>query len=153
MTVYTDLLKLYNNVESTLVGKHSYLKFANNKKLNTLVPVFHQYVNAGVMINLDAKGELISVTPSTEYRIVSPTNLQASTRTGTAIAPQPLHDTSKYLFGTGAGFSAYIEQLKKWLDATDNPFIKAVYTYISKGTLQDDLTEEVSKIEEKKPTW
>lgn len=153
MTVYTDLLKLYNNVESTLVGKHSYLKFANNKKLNTLVPVFHQYVNAGVMINLDAKGELISVTPSTEYRIVSPTNLQASTRTGTTIAPQPLHDTSKYLFGTGAGFSAYIEQLKKWLDATDNPFIKAVYTYISKGTLQDDLTEEVSKIEEKKPTY
>ncbi len=57
------------------------------------------------------------------------------------VAPHPVFDQYGYLKGDGKKYDAYIEQLKKFSDfefATEQ--IKAIYQYVSKGTIASNLS-------------
>jgi CRISPR-associated protein Csd1 len=57
------------------------------------------------------------------------------------VSPNPVFDQYGYLKGDGKKYDAYIAQLKDFSDsefATEQ--IKAIYEYVSKGTIADDLS-------------
>lgn len=121
-----------------------------------LLPVSHSTANAQVEVTLSEDGEFCSAVPITDKKdsvTIIPVTEDSGARSS-GVAPHPFADKLVYIAGDYKEFvsgkradnqkyyQAYMEQLKTWNDSKNShPAVRAVYTYLSKGTLIHDLIE------------
>lgn len=116
-----------------------------------LLPIGHSTQNANIEVDLDATGKLLAARrlEKPEATIIPVTEDSASRTSGSR--PHPLFDKLQYLAadykqwgGTKgeASHSEYMQQLKEWVDSPySHPKVEAIYKYLNKGTLINDLID------------
>ena len=125
-----------------------------------LLPMAHSTQNAQIEVELNLRGEF------KEARIVEKRNAvtvipvtEDSGSRSSGIAPHPLHDKLCYVAGDYAKYcdkkkaeeyyESYIMQLKQWQKYSSNKVVNAIYLYLRKGCLIEDLIkDEVLEVDE-----
>lgn len=121
-----------------------------------LLPVFHSTANAQIEVAVSENGEFCSAVPISDKKdsvTVIPVTEDSGTRSS-GNTPHPFADKLLYIAGDYKKFvsgkradnqkyyQAYMEQLKEWNDSPNSHLaVRAVYRYLSKGTLLHDLIE------------
>lgn len=106
-----------------------------------LAPVGHIVTRANIEVTIDADGRFISACMADKDRkIIIPVTEESSGRTRSPAA-HPLCEQLGYLFKTDATkHSLYMQGLEKWVHSDhSHPKAVAVFRYMSKGTLREDL--------------
>ena len=110
-----------------------------------LAPVGHDLRNVDIEITLDKNGDYIQASKK-EGKIIIPVTEKSAGRTGTGIFPHPLCDQLCYVALAGKTnnekdkHKKYIDQLRAWsVSKYSHPKIAAVYNYIVRETILDDL--------------
>ena len=125
-----------------------------------LLPVAHSTQNAQIEVAISLRGNF------REARIVEKRNAvtvipvtEDSGSRSSGIAPHPLHDKLCYVAGDYAFYcdkkkaeeyyQSYITQLAQWQKNSSNEVVNAIYLYLKKGCLIEDLIEdEVLEVDE-----
>jgi CRISPR-associated protein Csd1 len=129
-----------------------YETYENALKLNLpdgdkLVPVSHTLQNAHINIVIDGEGNFRRAKVLLKEKIMLPATEQSAGRTS-GDAPHPLADKLQYVakdyiqFGGAkkSYFDSYEAQLFRWCESShSHPKIRAVYKYIKKGCVIEDL--------------
>lgn len=123
-----------------------------------LLPLCHSTQNAQITVDINSDGTIPQIDFANKVKkedavTIIPVTEDSSSR-GSGINPHPLADKLIYIAGDYSKYAdvkksdnsdyynAYIENLKKWCDSGSAPQeVKAVYTYLSKGTLIADLID------------
>ena len=118
-----------------------------------LLPVSHSTANAQIEVTLRADGTFVGAVQLTKeegLNTIIPVTEDSGGRTS-GICAMPLADKLIYLSGdysrfvnknNDAYFTAYIEQLERWKNSShSHPSVRAVYDYLSKKTLMQDLID------------
>ncbi|MDY5021459.1 MAG: type I-C CRISPR-associated protein Cas8c/Csd1 [Blautia sp.] len=122
-----------------------------------LLPVSHSTANAQIEVTLSENGDFVSAVRLEDKKdsvtIIPVTEDSGSRSSG--IAPHPLADKlvyiagdyGKYVVGKRSDnrdyYQAYMKQLKEWKDSGySHPAVKAVYEYLSRGELMQNLLAE-----------
>jgi CRISPR-associated protein Csd1 len=150
MTWLSNLYKTYEN------NTHA-IGIFEKKKNDTefaLIPVSHTTQSAQIEVSLDSNGNFASakVIEKSDASTIIPCTEGSANRTS-APSPHPLFDKIAYVAGDyekyggvvkkGSPHTDYMIQLKEWCDSSyAHPKVKSVYTYLSKGTLIEDLINE-----------
>lgn len=118
-----------------------------------LLPIAHSTQNAQIEIVIDLNGSFISArrVEKAEAVTIIPVTEDSGTRSS-GIAPHPLCDKLCYVAGdyeaycikkkAGEFYKAYRKLLEEWVQFGCHKYVKAVYSYIEKGTLIKDLVDE-----------
>lgn len=148
------LLNLYETYESNLdrVGE---TEKKHNEQEFTLLPISHttQYAHIEVEITEDGEYHSGSVVDKSDANTLIPCTEDSASRSGSKIAPYPLHDKLSYVAGDFVAFggeikkeepfSYYIKQLEEWANSPYTvPKLKSIYRYLSKGRLIEDLVND-----------
>lgn len=123
---------------------------------NVMLPVGHTTNNAQLTVSLNSDGTIpisgfaVRVPKEDEVTVIPATESSMSRSSG--IAPHPLNDKLKYIAGDYSSYCIvkkldnsehhrrYMELLKSWCDSPySNTAVRAVYSYLSRGTLIADL--------------
>lgn len=132
MNYYQELIKLYDNSWRT----------------GTVAPIAHTMVRAKIGVLLSENGQLLAANKIDEAMPI-PCALRSETRTSN-IAPHAIHDNITYLSDTPEKQNrhiAYMEQLRSYLSAWEDPLAIAAYRYLSKGTIRMDLAPILRSIQ------
>lgn len=147
MTWIAMLQQTYDN-SPQLQGK---LDSGEDENSIPLLLVGQSTQNAHVEVLLNNQAEMASarvITDKPSRVTLMPCTEDSIGRTGTKIAPHPLHDKLQYVAkqykaygGTkGEGFDKYFEQLDAWCTSQHaHPKVRVVRDYLQKGTLISDL--------------
>jgi CRISPR-associated protein Csd1 len=150
MTWLSNLYKTYeNNAEAIGVFE----KKMNDQEF-ALIPVSHTTQSAQIEVSLDGSGNFVSakVVDKNDASTIIPCTEASANRTS-APAPHPLLDKLVYIASDyikyggkekrGSPHADYMQQLKEWCDSPyAHPKVQSVYTYLSKGTIIEDLVAE-----------
>ena len=126
-----------------------------------LLPIAHSTQNAQIEVELNLRGEFKEarkVEKRNAITVIPVTEDSGSRSSG--IAPHPLHDKLCYVAGDYAlycdkkkaeeYYESYITQLEQWQKYSSNKVVNAIYLYLRKGCLIEDLIEdEVLEVDEK----
>ena len=130
------------------------------------LPIYHTTVTAQITVTIDGNGEFLyaETVPDEDKLTIIPVTDGSASRTA-GIEPHPLCDNLKYLAGDynryvdgkdcSKNYKLYVEQLKDWADSPyTHEKVNAVYEYLKKGTLMEDLCgKQVLVLEEnRKPS-
>lgn len=139
----------HNEQEVGVIRKNTY------GREYTLIPIAHTTQSAHIELAVTESGEFHSaeIIDKDDASTIIPATVDSASRAGTAVYPYPLHDNIKYAagdyvkYGGKIGkvdpFESYISQLKSWVDSKHtHPTIQAIYHYVSKGSLIEDLVRE-----------
>lgn len=154
-----ELINLYDK-NSVQAGKIQYKQFQKDKKDEkipyVLLPPFHTTVTAQIQVTVTAEGEFLEAAKvSNEDKLtIIPVTEKSGSRTA-GKAPHPLCDNLRYLAGDygryvpdkkgdlGSYHQLYMEELEKWhLSPFSHEKVDAVWLYLKKGTLLQDLLQE-----------
>lgn len=118
-----------------------------------LLPLFHSTQNAQIEVNVSTEGEFAFATiidKANQVTMIPVTEDSVARSSG--VEPHPLFDKLIYTAGdfvkyankiknnTPNYYIEYMEKLKQWVESEyTNDKLKAVYKYLSKGTLATDL--------------
>jgi CRISPR-associated protein Csd1 len=145
------LYKTYNNnldkvgiIETKNIGKKT-IEY-------TLLPISHTTQTAHIEVIVTADGEFYDARVIKENTIL-PFTEESGSRSGTNYVPHVLHDKLMFVAGdyvkyTGqedkaSCFEDYIQQLRDWCESEySHPDIVAIYNYVKKGTLIEDLVQK-----------
>lgn len=105
-----------------------------------LAPIFFKSSKIGIAVQVTLEGELRNISLLDDTSGFIPITESSAGRTSTTVAPHPLIDDIKNLT-TPANAEVYLENLQKWcFFDPDNFAINAVYKYMKKKSLAEDLT-------------
>ena len=154
-----ELIRLYDR-NSSQAGKIQYKRIKKNGKNEeipyVLLPPFHTTVTAQIQVTLSADGEFLGASKvgSEDKLTIIPVTEKSGSRTA-GKAPHPLCDNLRYLAGDyekyvpdkkgdlGSYHKLYMEELEKWhLSPFSHAKVDAVWKYLKKGTLIQDLLKE-----------
>lgn len=144
------LLHLYETYEANLdqVGK----TVKKRDREYTLLPVSHTTQNAHIEVTIDEDGDFLEARVLDKESTLIPCTEESASRSGSKVAPYPLHDKLSYVAGDfvkyggqiknpdEVPFDKYIRNLEEWANspyATEK--LKCIYTYLRKGQLIEDL--------------
>lgn len=126
-----------------------------------LLPIAHSTQNAQIEIAIDLDGNFKSArkVEKAESVTIIPVTEDSGTRSS-GIAPHPLCDKLCYIAGdyttytndkkTKEQFSAYINQLEKWVQAGAHEYVRAVYNYLkNEKVIRDLLGSKLLVLDEK----
>ncbi|WP_067843770.1 type I-C CRISPR-associated protein Cas8c/Csd1 [Amphibacillus sediminis] len=145
------LLQLYKTYDVNLDQVGKTVKKGEDREY-TLLPISHTTQNAHVEVTLDEDGDLLRAEVLNKESTVIPCTEEAASRSGSKVAPYPLHDKLSYVAGdfvkyggkikneNDVPFDAYIKKLGEWANspyATEK--VKCIYTYLNRGRLIEDL--------------
>ena len=138
-----------------------------------LLPVAHALRKAAIEVTVTMDGNFAdarAIENKADRMTVIPCREESAGRSGSAIAPHPLHEKLEYVAGDFAEFfepktkqslrfETYLSNLQKWCDSEyGDERLRAVLKYLKKGTLVADLVDaglfdpdESGKIPEKVP--
>lgn len=135
--------------------KSLYDTYENNKSIiakeengSVLLPIFHITSKSHLTVSLNEQGEFMDAMPvEDEGNIIIPCTEESSVRSGSKAASHVLNDKIQYLakdydkYGDKYhGYPEYLDKLNSWyLYDPSNKKLKAVYEYVEKGTLIEDL--------------
>ncbi|MED3646324.1 type I-C CRISPR-associated protein Cas8c/Csd1 [Halalkalibacterium halodurans] len=155
------LLHLYETYEANLDQVGKTVKKGEDREY-TLLPISHTTQNAHIEVTLDEDGDFLRAKALTKESTLIPCTEEAASRSGSKVAPYPLHDKLSYVAGDfvkyggkiknqdDAPFDTYIKNLGEWANspyATEK--VKCIYTYLKKGRLIEDLVDAgVLKLDE-----
>ncbi|WP_077610084.1 type I-C CRISPR-associated protein Cas8c/Csd1 [Clostridium sp. Marseille-P2415] len=117
-----------------------------------LLPIAHSTQNAQLEIVIGMSGEWKSArkVEKAEAVTIIPVTEDSGTRSS-GIAPHPLFDKLCYIAGDYEKYSskkkaaefyqAYMDQLEEWVQAGCHVYVKAIYSYVKKGQLIEDLVK------------
>ncbi|MDE7230058.1 MAG: type I-C CRISPR-associated protein Cas8c/Csd1, partial [Oscillospiraceae bacterium] len=118
-----------------------------------LLPVSHSTAKAQLEVTIDSSGNFlgaVQITDEASAVTVIPVTEDSGARSS-GICPHPYADYLAYTAGdygkycsadksNGKKFEAYIKQLEEWKNSGySHPSVDALYDYLSKGTLVEDL--------------
>lgn len=128
------LLETYDNCSSE-IGKYG--------SSQPLCPIYHTIINSQTEVTIDINGEFISATQNKQGTpIIVPCTAKSLARTSDS-TPHPLCDALKYMDAAHNKHKYYTDQLKDWTQSPySTPHIQAIYQYISKNKILEDLTAE-----------
>ncbi len=113
-----------------------------------LAPIAHTIKSATIEVTIDIDGRFItaSIFDKKEQKIIVPATEDALSRSSSAVAPYPLCDQVCYLAAyddkSKRKHQKYLEQLSGWVVSEyGDPKIEAIYRYVSKNTLVNDLLQ------------
>ena len=154
-----ELIDLYEKNKSQ-VGIIQYKLFQKNGKEEkipyVLLPPFHTTVTAQIEVTISAEGEFLGASKvgSEDKLTIIPVTEKSGSRTA-GKAPHPLCDNLRYLAGDYGRYvqdkkgdlesyhQLYMEELEKWhLSDFSHEKVDAVWQYLKKGTLIQDLLQE-----------
>ena len=154
-----ELINLYEK-NSSQAGEIQYKTFQKNGKVEripyVLLPPFHTTVTSQIQATLSAEGEFLGAVKvgSEDKLTIIPVTEKSGSRTA-GKAPHPLCDNLRYLAGdygryvqdkkgdVGSYHELYMEELEKWhLSPFSHEKVDAVWQYLKKGTLIQDLLQE-----------
>lgn len=122
-----------------------------------LLPICHITIQAHIEVVIDSDGEFrrAQLVPKDDAATIIPATEDSASRSGKKPEPHPLCDKLQYLARNFAhyggkvtsGFQSdpsepynrFVRYLSEWCSYSKHPKIRAVLTYIQKGTLMDDL--------------
>lgn len=116
-----------------------------------LMPICHTVQQAHIEIVLDEKGCFLTARYIQKEDTVIPAKEQSAARTGKKPPPHPLCDKIQYCaadYPTFGGakesfYSDYVSLLRSWCESPySHPKVRAVLTYVEKGTVVRDLVNE-----------
>lgn len=130
-------------------------KFEERRKQRiTLLPVSHVMQSAQIEILVTSNGEFKSakVVEKENSRTIVPVTTSSANRSSTS-APHYIHDKLQYVAGDFVKYGGdpkfeehyndYVKQMAEWAQSKQTPSkIKAINSYISKGTVIEDLVNE-----------
>jgi CRISPR-associated protein Csd1 len=125
---FGNLALTYNNVLE-IVG-------LPDENGNALLPSNHMMANTDINVTIDKDGNFRHAEYGLATIMIQCTEDSAS-RAGLVIFPHPLHDQLGYLCCDEKKREAYLNQLARW--HSRHPKVSAVYQYLLRGTLLDDL--------------
>lgn len=120
------------------------LKMYDALDIEDLIPIAHMRVQFNIGILLSDSGLFLGATMSDE-RITIPCTCKSESRTS-GDAPHAIHDVMSYVAeikGYEKRHDAYMKQLKDFVNATGDGLASAVYAYLQRGTIRDDIAELV----------
>ena len=130
MSWLTELEKVYDNM-------------IDKKTDDKPAPIYHISNNASVTVVLDGKGNFIKaelIDAKSKDRITTMPCTDSCASRSSGDDPYPLCDKREYVYDNPEKHGMYINLLKSWAcSAFANDKVKAVYAYVSKGTLPEDL--------------
>ncbi|MCT2194263.1 type I-C CRISPR-associated protein Cas8c/Csd1 [Paenibacillus sp. p3-SID1389] len=154
------LLHLYETYEANLdqVGK----TVKKRDREYTLLPVSHTTQNAHIEVTIDEDGDFLEARVLEKESTLIPCTEESASRSGSKVAPYPLHDKLSYVAGDfvkyggqiknpdEVPFDKYIRNLEEW---ANSPYttekLKCIYTYLRKGRLIEDLVAaKIIKLDE-----
>lgn len=117
-----------------------------------LVPIFHTTQNADIEIIITIQGEILKSRLVADEKVtIIPCTEESSSRTN-GKSPHPLCDKLEYVAGdykkyfkidTNNAHKLYLKLLAQWCSSPfSHPKVQAVYTYVSKGTVLEDLCND-----------
>lgn len=127
MNWFGNLALTYDNV-AEIVG-------VPDNKGNVLLPLCHITKKTDIIVIIDGDGNFRHAEHSPK-EIIIPCTEGSANRTSDN-APHPLHDELGYLCYDENKRKEYFKQLENWHDR--HPKVRAVYNYLIRGTLLDDL--------------
>ena len=149
MSWMQQLEKVYNE-NISFVGE---FEERRNQRI-TLLPVSHVMQSAQIEVLVSSEGEFIraKVVDKEQARTIVPVTLSSANRTSTS-APHYLHDKLFYVAGDYVAYGGlekrasyyqdYMNQMTIWAEDANVPKrVKAIYNYVKKGTLIQDLVNE-----------
>ncbi|MGG1880684.1 type I-C CRISPR-associated protein Cas8c/Csd1 [Paenibacillus cisolokensis] len=155
------LLHLYETYEANLDQIGKTVKKRSDREY-TLLPVSHTTQNAHIEVTIDEDGDFLEAKVLEKESTLIPCTEESASRSGSKVAPYPLHDKLSYVAGDfvkyggqiknpdEVPFDKYIRNLEEWANspyATEK--LKCIYTYLRKGRLIEDLVaEEIIKLDE-----
>lgn len=117
-----------------------------------LLPLYHTSVAAQITVTIDENGNFLGacVVADEDRATIIPTTAESASRAGKKPSPHPLCDNLEYLAGDDPLFAGdkdcvqkhelYMEELRKWAEsAYSHPKVRAIYEYMKKGSLIEDL--------------
>ena len=124
----------------------------------SLTPIAHMYANAQLEVTLNEKGDFLKAVEVSKQNAVTLIPVtEGSAGRGFGVAPHALCDTLSYLAGDFKNycdnekdkkkaeekFQCYLKNLQQWQgSAYSNPKVRAIYTYLIKAVLIEDLIKE-----------
>ena len=108
-----------------------------------LAPVGHMIVKMQIEITINANGNFIKAEKKKDEKIIIPVTEESAGRTSGARA-HPLCDTVEYISDLDEEkHSLYMELLGKWKKSEfTHPMVNAIYSYVCKDTVLQDLERE-----------
>ncbi|MFB4212493.1 type I-C CRISPR-associated protein Cas8c/Csd1 [Shouchella sp. JSM 1781072] len=148
------LLNLYRTYEKN-ESQVGIWKTRGEDREYTLLPISHTTQNAHIEVTVDDQGNFLRAMPLKKMNTLIPCTEESASRAGAKVAPYPLHDKLSYVAGDfqkyggqiknadDIPYNAYLKNLQAWAEsefATNK--VKAIYTYVQKGSLIEDLVKE-----------
>lgn len=150
MSYIRALYKTYE--ENEALAGDVFTKETKDKKLieYTLLPISHTTQTAHIEMTINLDGTLNHAKVIEKINTILPFTESSGSRSGKNYVPHILHDKLMYVAGDYVAFTQeedkreahlyYLEQLSEWCDSTySHPHVKAIYDYVKKGTLIQDL--------------
>ncbi|MCK0471730.1 type I-C CRISPR-associated protein Cas8c/Csd1 [Halalkalibacter sp. APA_J-10(15)] len=148
------LYQLYQTYERNLDQVGVVAKKQGDREY-ALLPISHTTQNAHVEVVIDEDGDFLEAKVLNKESTLIPCTEEASSRSGSKIAPYPLHDKLSYVAGDfvkyggkiknqdQVPFDTYIQNLEEWAHSPyTNEKLTCMYNYLKKGTLIEDLVEK-----------
>ncbi|QDQ02729.1 type I-C CRISPR-associated protein Cas8c/Csd1 [Lysinibacillus fusiformis] len=152
MSYLRALYKTYEENEAE-VGE-VFTKETKDKKVieYTLLPLSHTTQTAHIEIIINLDGTLYDADVIEKINTILPFTEKSGSRAGKNYVPHVLHDKLMYVAGDYVAYTKeedkrgayldYLEQLSEWCDSPYcHPHVQAIYDYVKKGTLIQDLVE------------
>ncbi|GAF14193.1 LOW QUALITY PROTEIN: CRISPR-associated protein, CT1133 family [Bacillus sp. JCM 19046] len=148
------LLNLYQTYENNEDQVGKWAKKGEDREY-TLLPISHTTQNAHIEVTVDDSGHLLRAKAMKKVSTLIPCTEESASRAGSKVTPYPLHDKISYVAGDfqkyggviknqdDIPYNAYMKNLKAWAESTfATNKVKAIYAYLAKGTLIEDLVNE-----------
>lgn len=106
-----------------------------------ICPVAHTMITVHIGIMIDKDGNFLCAKDCSILKELTPVPCTVKSETRTCnIAPHLISDNYSYIGNVNKEkHNAYLKQLKDYVENYDDVYAKAVYAYVVKGTLEDDL--------------
>ena len=110
--------------------------------IEDIIPIAHMRVQPQIGILLTDSGLFCGAMMVNE-RVTIPCTCRSECRTSGA-APHPIHDNMSYISeisGYEERHELYMNQLKKYIECCDDGLARAVYEYLKRGTIRNDIKD------------
>lgn len=152
MSYLRALYKTYEENEAQ--AGDVFTKETKDKKVieYTLLPISHTTQTAHIEMTINLDGTLNHAKVIEKINTILPFTESSGSRAGKNYVSHMLHDKLMYVAGDYVAFTqeedkreahlSYLEQLSEWCDSSfSHPHVQAIYDYVKKGTLIQDLVE------------
>lgn len=152
MSYLKALYDTYNN-HAEKAGDLEMRKYGDKEVFYSLLPISHTTQTSHIEITVTIDGAFYDARVVEKESIILPFTEESGGRAGKNYVPHVLHDKLMFVAGDFTKYTGqddkseahdkYITQLGNWCSSDfSHPYIEAIYKYVKKGTVIEDLLAE-----------